>query len=205
MRILVLGATGGTGRCIVQQALEQGFEVTAFARRPLGSASERLRALQGDVLDPAQLEVAVAGQRAVLWAIGAKPWSRAARHLCSDGTHNLVRTMQAAKVERLVCESALGVGDSRTAGLYARMLRLILRARVRDKERQEEIIRSSGLEWTIVRPTILTNGPRTGHYRVGKDLQVGLFPRISRADVADFMLKALGDDSYIRKAVGITY
>ena len=205
MRVLVLGATGGTGLCLVQQALEQELTITAFARRAFGSATQRLRVIQGDVLEPAQVEAAVVGHDVVLWAIGARPWKRAARHVCSDGTRNLVAAMKAAGVRRLVCESAFGVGDSKAGGPYARILRLLLRVRVLDKEGQEQIIRTSELEWIIVRPTILTSGPKTGRYRAGPNLRAGVLPRISRADVADFMLKQLRDNTYLRKAVAITY
>jgi putative NADH-flavin reductase len=93
---------------------------------------------------------------------------------------------------------------TRSGGPYARILRIVLRARVRDKEMQERSIFTSSVDWVIVRPTILTNGPATGRYRVGTDLQVGLFPRISRADVADFMLRQIDDRTFLRLAVGIT-
>src|SRR5258706_10169276 len=112
--------------------------------------------------------------------------------------------MQLAGVRRFICESAFGGAGSRRDGPYARIVRIVLRTRVRDREIQERRIFGSSVDWVIVRPTILTNGPRTNTYRVGTDLRIGLFPRISRADVANFMLHQLNDQTYLRQAVGIT-
>ena len=201
----MLGATGGTGRCLVSYALARGHAVTALIRRE-GPGTEvfgAVRVVVGDVLDPSCVEAIVADQDAVLWAIGPRSGGPA-EHLCSGGTKNVLWAMQRAGVRRLICETAFGVGDSRWGGPYARCLRMVRRARVLDKERQEQRIRDSGVEWVIVRPTILTNGPRTGTYRVGADLHVGLFPRVARADVADFMLRQLDDTALLGQALGIT-
>jgi uncharacterized protein YbjT (DUF2867 family) len=102
-------------------------------------------------------------------------------------------------------ESAFGVGDTATGSPYSRLLRVIVPAEIRDKEQQEQVIRESGLDWVIVRPTILTNGPLTERYRVGTDVRVWLAPRISRADVAHFMLGQLDGRNYVGNAVSITY
>jgi uncharacterized protein YbjT (DUF2867 family) len=112
--------------------------------------------------------------------------------------------MQMAGVPRFICESAFGVTGSRVDGPYAKIIRIVLRSRIRDKELQERRIFASSVDWVIVRPTILTNGPATGRYRAGADLRVGLFPRVSRADVADFMLRQLDDPTLHRQTVGIT-
>lgn len=205
MRVLILGATGGTGRWLVRGALAGGHDVTAFVRRetPALASTQRLRIVIGNVLQTHSVEAAVRGHDAVMWAIGASSRD-SAKHLCSEGTKNVLWAMQTAGVRRFICESAFGVTGSRLDGPYARILRIVLRTRLRDKEMQEQRIFASSVDWLIVRPTILTDGPATGRYRVGADLRVGLFPRISRADVADFMLRQLDEPTLHRQTVGIT-
>lgn len=205
MRVLVLGATGGTGRCLVREALARGHDVTAFVRRetPGFDSTARLREFIGNVLQAHSVEAAVRDHDAVFWAIGARV-TDSAKNLCSEGTKNVLWSMQMAGVRRFICESAFGVADSRRDGPYARILRIVLRTRLRDKEMQERRIFASPVDWVIVRPTILTNGPATGRYRVGTDLRVGLFPHISRADVADFMLGQMDDPTLHRQTIGIT-
>jgi putative NADH-flavin reductase len=209
-KILILGATGGTGRQLVAQALERGHQAAAFARNPqqVRTRHERLTVAQGDVLDYRSLEVAVIGQGAVLSALGHKRWFYPNRIL-SNGTRNLVRAMETHGVRRLVCETALGIGDSRgRAGLYYSLFvaPFILPFYFRDKERQEEIIRASSLDWVIVRPGMLTNGRRRRRYRHGAQVGHWLWTcRISRADVADFMLRQLGDGTYLRSSPGVCW
>lgn len=209
-RILIVGATGGTGRELVTQALERGHRVTAFARRPqrVRLHHQRLTIAPGDVLDYGSVEDAVRGQGAVLSALGHKRWFYPNRIL-STGTRNLVRAMEAYGVRRLVCETALGIGDSRgRAGLYYTLLvaPLILPFYFRDKERQEDIIRDSPLDWVIVRPGMLTNGRRRRRYRQGPHVGHWFWTcRISRADVADFMLRQLGEDTYLRGSPGVCW
>lgn len=208
MRVLIVGATGGTGRQLVSQALEAGHLVTAFVRAPnrLRIRQERLSVAQGNVLDYSSLETAVRRQEGVLCALGHKRWFYPNRIL-SLGTQNLVRAMEAQGVRRLVCETALGIADSRgRAGLAYTLFvaPMILPFYFRDKERQESIIRASDLDWVIVRPGALTNGPRRGGCRHGPHVGHWLWTcRISRADVADFMLRQLTDNMYLRRAPGI--
>lgn len=206
-RILVVGATGGTGRRIVAQALERGLEVTAFVRDPAKLAIEdpRLTVRRGDVLDEASVEAAIRGQDAVLCALGHKRYLGPTRIL-SDGTRNLLAAMERHGVPRLVCETSLGIGDSAgRMGLYYTFLVIpvVLPFYYWDKTRQERAIARSGVEWTIVRPGALTDGERTGRIRHGR---VGSFlwtVRISRADVAAFMLDQLAPGAYGRTAVGV--
>jgi len=209
MRLLIIGATGGTGRLLVAQALERGHQVTALARKPASVRlqHERLRVVGGDVLDYASVERAVRGQDAVLSALGHKRWFYPNRIL-SDGTRNLLRAMEALGVRRFVCETSLGVGDSRgRMGLYYTLfvIPFILPLYYWDKSRQERLIRASPLDWTIVRPGVLTNGPRRGRYRHGPRVGSWIWTvRISRTDVADFMLNQLTDDTYLRSAPGVS-
>lgn len=206
--LLIVGATGGTGRQLVTQALALGHRVTALARDPgkLAIVHDRLRIAAGDVLDPPSLRSAMSGCDAVLCALGHKQFLRPTRIL-SDGTRNILDAMKAEGVRRFVCETSLGVGDSfGRMGLYYTLfvIPFILPFYYRDKYRQERVIRDSDLDWTIVRPVVLTDGPRRGRYRHGDDVGSWILTRrISRADVADFMLKQLGDDTGIRRAVGL--
>ena len=209
MKLLVFGSTGGTGRELVSQSLEQGHEVTAFARDParVGVTHPKLMTVQGDVLDYSSVERALRGQDAVLSALGTRKLGKS--DVLSSGTRNIIRAMEAAGVRRFVCESSLGVGDSRgqMGPLYTYLvIPLFLRNIYADKEVQERLTRESALDWVIVRPAVLTNGPRTRVYQawVGK-AGGALKGKISRADVADFMLKQVKGDSYLRKTPGLSY
>jgi uncharacterized protein YbjT (DUF2867 family) len=208
-RILVVGATGGTGRELVAQALERGLVVTALVRDPsrLPVADERLSVVRGDVLDPASLEAAMRGQEAVLCALGHRRYFHPTRIL-SRGTRNILRAMEAHGVRRIVVETSLGIGDGAgRMGLYYTLLviPLVLPFYFRDKARQERIIAESRSEWIIVRPGALTNDRARGRVRHG--LGVGSFirtVRISRADVAGFMLDQLGSNAHRQSAVAIS-
>lgn len=207
-KVLIIGATGGTGRQLVSQALERGYEVTALVRNAsrLQQQDPRLRVVVGNVLDYASVETAVRGQDAVVSALGHKQFFRPTRIL-SDGTRNVLRAMEAHSVRRIVCETTLSLGNSAgRLGLKYTLFNtpVILPFYFWDKTRQETVIAASAAEWVIVRPGELTNGPRTGTYRQGND--VGSYiatVKVSRADVAEFMLNQLSDNPNLRKAVGI--
>jgi putative NADH-flavin reductase len=210
MRILIVGATGGTGRELVEQALERGHHVTALARNPakVKHTHEHLTVVKGDVMHPASLAAAVRGQDAVVCALGHKRWLGPSKIL-SQGTRNLVDAMKAAGVKRLVVETALGVGDSAgRLGLYYTLFTIpfILPFYWYDKGRQERMVRQSGLDWVIVRPGQLTNGRKRGVYQHGPRVGNYLWSvSISRADTADFMLNQLSETPYLRTAVGVCY
>lgn len=209
MKILVLGSTGGTGLELLDQGLEDGHQVTAFARRPAAVTLKHanLRVQQGDITDRASVATAMQGQDAVLCALGVRQIGR--NTILSDGTRNLIQAMEKNGVKRLVVESSLGVGDS--AGQLGPLhnffiLPLILKHIFRDKETQESLVRASSLDWIIVRPAILTNGPRTGRYKAGfAPAERSIKAKISRADTAEFMLKQLTDDKYLRQTPGLSY
>ncbi len=210
MKLLIIGATGGTGRALVEQALERGHNVTAFVRNPAGPAvqHDRLVVARGDILDPASVEAAVRGQDAVLCALGHKRWFYPNRIL-SDGTGHLIRAMESLGVRRLVCETSLGIGDTwgRMGAYYTLFVGVfILPFYFFDKLRQERLIRASSLDWVIVRPGALTNGAKRGRLRHGTDVGHWLWTvRISRADVAGFMLDQLTDDAYLRRTPGVSW
>ena len=207
MRVVVFGATGSVGRHVVEQGLGRGHEVAAFVREPskLGLAHERLTVFRGDVLDGASVGRSVRGQEAVLCSIGAgrKGGVRA------EGTRNIVRAMEGAGVRRLVCQSTLGAGESSgNLDFFWKhvMFGFLLRGAFADHEQQEAHVRGSDLDWTIVRPAAFTDGERTGEYRHGfSATKKGLRLKISRADVAGFMLDQLADEAYLRQAPGLSY
>lgn len=210
LRILIIGATGGTGRELVRQALEQGHQVTVFVRKPQKMKIEHpnLRVKKGNVLDYASIEEAMRDQSAVLCALGHKRFFYPSRVL-SKGTANILRAMKTCNVPRLVCESSLGLGNSigRLGLLYTFLVvPLLLPFIFYDKVRQEQLIEESETDWAIIRPGVLTNAPARGKYRHGRNVGNCLWTnRIARGDVADFMLKQLTDDDYIGSAVGVVW
>ena len=205
MNIVVFGSTGKTGLELVKQALEQGHTVRAFARTPAKMTLEdsRLEVFQGDVLNPDEVEAAVQGQDAVVCALGGGP----VRHttLRSEGTRHIISAMKAQGVQRLVVVTSMGTNESwqqlRTVGKL--FFRLFLKDVIKDHGKQEDRVRESGLAWTILRPSRLTDDPRTGVYTASTDLSVKA-GRIARADVADFALTCLTDDSHLGEAVAVT-
>ncbi len=218
MRLTIFGATGPTGRRLVERAIAEGHEVTAFVRDPsrMRMNHEHLSVVVGDARDAARVEEAVAGREAAVSALGGGPSNplhprRPGRTggPSSAGARRIVAAMEKHGVRRFVCQSAWGAGESKdsldAAGwIFMKVLvPPFLRDEYADKDLQEEIIRESGLDWVIVRPMILTNGPWTGSYRAGVDLKPGLRPWISRADVAEFLLRQLRDDAFLRRAPAI--
>ncbi|WP_280431376.1 NAD(P)-dependent oxidoreductase [Nocardia brasiliensis] len=206
MKIAVFGATSTVGRLVVEQALAEGHQVTAFTRSAAGLTQrhERLDIVEGDVLDSNSVQRAVAGQDAVLVSLGAgrKGVIRA------EGTRAVIEAMNRTGVKRLIVQTTLGVGDSK-ANLnflwkYV-MFGLLLRQAFADHVQQEAYVRASDLDWTIVRPSAFTDGPRTGGFRRGFPAgERGLTLKITRADIAGFMLEQLTDTTYLRQAPGIS-
>jgi len=207
MRLLVFGATGGTGRALLDQGLAQGHQVTAFVRNPAALAARPgLTIVEGNVADAAAVGRAMTGQEAVLSALGPRGGNYG---VLPGGMQNMVAAMSQLGIRRLIYVSSFGVGDSLAQmGWVARkiVVPLFLRKALDEKEIEEGIIRASGLDWIIVRPGGLNDGPRTGVYRCIIDPRVLVGqPRISRPDVADFILHNLADERFLRCAVGLTY
>jgi putative NADH-flavin reductase len=207
MKILVIGATRGIGRCLAEQAVEAHDEVTVLVRDPLRIPDRHpnLRVIRGDILDRSSVEQAVKGQEAVCIVVGIPP-TRKPVHVFSEGARTVVDAMKIFGVNRLVCVTGIGAGESRGHGgfLYDRIVQpLLLKTNYADKEKQEEIVRASPISWTVVRPGFLTNGPRTGHYRVVTDMTGVTARKISRADVADYLLKELKTGADVGKNVFI--
>lgn len=210
MKLLIIGATGKTGRKLVQFGLEQGHTLTALVRSPrkLNMMHANLNVEKGNVLDTEDLARCIEGQDAVLCALGHKRFF-VKTSILSRGTSNLLNAMKNNRVKRLICITSLGINDSRfKLGLYYTLFTIpvILFFYFRDKAKQERMIRESDLDWTIIRPGQLTDGKRRGTYRHGPNKgSYVLTNTISRADVADFMLSQLKDTTYLRKTTGITY
>ncbi len=205
MRVLVFGASGRTGRLVVKESLERGHQVLAFVRSSpkLDLSHPQLTVVSGDVTSAPDVDLAVQRSDAVVSTLGRA--SNSPLNVCSVGVANMVGSMSKHGIRRLICLSDYGNGETRTRGLYARFLWLLIRAHLEDKEKMEETVRSSGLDWTIVRATILTDGAKTETYRVGPEIKVGLVPKISRHDLADFIAKQLTDVSFIRSSPSISY
>lgn len=210
MRLLVIGATGGTGREIVREARAKRHEVTALVRSRAKAAPvlPDIRLEEGDARDPAALRRALDGCDAVVSALGARrPTLIRPVTLFSDGTRALIAAMAERGVRRLVCITGLGAGDSVGHGgfLYDRMIQpLVLRTIYQDKDRQEALIRQSALDWVIVRPTVLTNKPATGRVRALVDLAGFRGGKIPRADVARFVVAQANSDTWLRRTPLIT-
>lgn len=209
--VLVIGATGPTGIEICKQALQAGLQVRVLVRTPSRLPADLLLGVdvvQGDVLNGESLATALRGVDAVVSALGT-PLQRKPVTLLSQGTRNMVQAMAQTGVSRLLCITGMGAGDSRGHGgfLYDRIiLPLLLREIYLDKDRQEQVVRESGLAWTLIRPAFLTNGPLTGHYRcLMQFVQGERMGKIARADVAHFVVQELVQGKYCGQVANLTY
>ena len=209
MRIIVFGATGGTGKQLVEQALAAGYEVVAYARNPskLNVSHERLNVVQGELSDAALIETAVKGTDAVLSALGPRGGSK--NKPLTQGMQNIITAMKKQGVRRLIVTSTLSAKDSndkpdfKTKALV-NLVKTTMHATYEDIVNAAETVRTSDLEWTIVRLAALNNKPKSGKVKAGYvgTGEVGM--SISRADIADFMLKQINDTKYLRQAPAIS-
>jgi putative NADH-flavin reductase len=210
MRVVIFGASGATGRWLIAQALGRGHSVTAFVRDPsrLDGLPSEVRVAQGDVADAKSVARSLVGQDGVLCALGAATPLRRDATLV-EGVRHIVRAMEEHRVPRLVYLSFLGVAEGRrqlsTLGRYL-VAPLLMRNVVADHEAKESVIQATTLDWIIVRPPRLTDGPRRGVYRAGLSIRArSIVPRISRADLADFILRQLVEDTYLHRAPAVMY
>ena len=203
MKLLILGATGGTGQQLVIQALEQNHQVSVLIRDPqkFKLTHDRLEIIRGNVLDQLLLTKTVEGKDAVLSALGVGK-SLKSRDLISNAAKVLIQAMNAKNVKRLIFISAFGVGETfKYASLIQQLIfKLPLKNIYADKAKADEEVRKSNLEWTLVYPVLLTNNPRTDTYRVEENFKMKGMPKISRASVADFMLRQVTDNRFVRKS-----
>ncbi len=205
MKIIVFGATGGTGREIIRQATEQGHTVSAFVRSREALADyPDVRIFQGDVFDPATVSEAIRGHRAVFSALGPRTLKKS--RLLARAVPIIVAGMQQHYVSRLIVLGASGAqpGYGKYQNGFSRMAlwliaHTILRHPFADQAAQERFLAASDIDYTIVRPPRLTNGPHTRNYRVVPDALPPGGHRISRADTAHFMLQQLTDPRFHRQ------
>jgi putative NADH-flavin reductase len=207
MRLAIFGATGGTGLEVTRQALEKGHSVRVLLRNPnrMPLSNEKMRIVLGNVLDHESVTKTILGADAVLSCLGQRNLMRNTR-VVSVGTHLIMSVMKEQGVRRVVVESASGAGESLAqASLLQRVIfATLLWAPYQDKNLMEPDVKASGLEWTLVRPTALTNGQRTGKYVVS----VGTAPKtfsVTRADVATAMLRAVEERLWIGEAPTVTW
>lgn len=210
MKVIVFGSTGTIGKHLISQALEQGHEVTAFCRQPEKLAefsNTSLNIAVGDVMKPEEVAKAVNGHEVVYVSLGSGKSRKG--NVRSQGTLHIIEAMKQTGVKRLICQTTLGNGKSRAnLNFFWKyiMFGWFLKEVYLDHERQEQYVRESGLDWTIVRPAAFTDGEKTSRYRHGfSPTDRTLTLKISRADVADFMLKLSGQSQYLHQAPGLSY
>ena len=204
MELAIFGASGRTGRPLVQQALDAGHDVIALVRTPatFPLKHERLTVVQGDAMNAADVDEVVQGADAVLSTLGQT--KNSPKDLQTVATKNIVAAMQKYGITRLVSLTGAGVdAPEDQPKLINHVIKFALKslsgAVLADAEQHAKVLQNSTLDWVIVRGPMLTEGPHTGKYRVGW-VGVNTGTRISRADVADFMLKQVTDNTYLHKA-----
>lgn len=207
MIVAVFGGTGGTGRQVIEQALDAGHDIRALVRNPaaladLAAAHPTLTLVAGDCREAAPVADCIAGTEAVICVLGSRS---GAAPIEAIGTREIIAAMQAQGVRRLIAVTSMGVGDSiaQVPAFFRVLMRLTLKQIMAAKEEQEALIRATDLEWTIVRPGGLTDGPRTGRYRSGTDPSIKA-TRVARADVAEFVVQQLDDLQYVRQTPAIS-
>ena len=209
MKITVFGATGGTGRQIIEQALASGYQVVAYARNPskLNIRNELLTIMQGELSDQALIEQAVSGAGAVISTLGPRGGSKG--KTLTEGMRNIIAAMRRQGVRRLIISSTLSARDPNDqpelrARILVALVKLTMHAAYEEIVGVAEAVRASDLDWTIVRLTLLNDKPRSGKVRAGYMGRGEVGTWISRSDVADFMLRQIGDTRYLRQAPAIS-
>lgn len=205
MKLALFGATGRTGHLLLEQALASGHEVSALIRdsNKISGRHERLKLLEGNAHDASKVEAVVADAEVVLCTLGHTATS--AKDVLAVSMKHILSAMTQTGVRRLIVETGAGLRDKQdpppSVGdrVMVRLLLLFARDMFEDAGRQAELIRASDLDWVLVRAPRLTNKPRTGDYRAGY-LKLGPKSNISRADVADFMLRQISEDTYLKQA-----
>jgi putative NADH-flavin reductase len=209
MRITIFGATGGTGKQLVEQALEAGNDVVAYVRNPskLDMNHKHLTIVQGELTDQALIERAVRGANAVISVLGPRGGSKSKP--LTEGMQNIIAAMKKQGVRRLIISSTLSAKDPNDlpefrARALVNLVKLTMHAAYEEIISVAETVRASDLDWTIVRLTMLNDKPKSGKVRVGYVGKGEVRTWISRADVADFMLKQVEDTKYLRQAPAIS-
>lgn len=205
MKVLVVGAAGKTGTAAVEQAIAAGHEVTALVHSAEKYTNPNVRVVEGDATDSATVDKAVASQDAVLDTIGGKaPYKTTT--LEQSAARAIVASMQRNRVRRLIVVSMAGEGESlANTSFYERLLMsTFLRGADKDKAAMESVVEASNLDWVILRPPILSDDAATGNIRVISTESGETAHKITRADLAAFMVAQLSSDEHLGKAVTIT-
>jgi uncharacterized protein YbjT (DUF2867 family) len=208
MNVVIFGSTGPTGQHLIRQALSSGHHVTAFARTPnkVTVTHERLRVHKGDVGDPASVDAAIKGQDAVVSALGSGVWSK--ERVRERGTQGILRAMDNHGVSRLVVLSSFGVGDTHAElPFFLRyfLVPLYLARAFRDCAAMEKHLSASDHQWVVARPPFLTNDPGVGSVQtLTPQTMSSLAMKVSREDVAQFMLEQLSSDAWVHKHAPIS-
>jgi putative NADH-flavin reductase len=204
MKIIVFGASGGVGQQVVKQALAANYEVTAFVRDPekLPLQHLKLTVVQGDGLDEQAVSSAIIGHHAVICCVGSR--GLGATTLMSDIVRHIISGMVNNGIDRIIYVASAGI-HKELKGIIGRLVGFTLRHVLADHHRAYELLRSSGLRYTIARPMQLSNGEQTGVYRESREGIPSRGQKISRADVAHFLLKALKDNAYVNQSIGLVY
>jgi len=208
MKIAIFGGTGRTGQHLVQEALSKGHQVVALARTPskLSVKNPSLSVIQGDVTNAQAVEHTITGVEAVISVLG--PTNNEPTFEVSQGMTNILAAMKKQGVRRLIISAGAGVGDPNDAPkLFNHVMNFLLKVMAKnvlaDMSKVVELVRTSDLEWTVVRLPMLTDDPKTGNVKVGY-VGKGMGSRIARTDIADFMLAQLSDKTYVRKSPAIS-
>lgn len=216
MKVLVVGATGGSGRATVEELLSAGHEVTAFARRPdaLPVTSELLKIFQGDVMKPGDVERAVHGQDAVIVTLGItenallvrmRGSARTPLDVRSAGTRNVIAAMRKHGVRKLVVQTTYGVGETRgrLPLTWKLIFSLLLKPQIADTELQERAVRESGLDWVLAQPVSLTDGVNEGTPFASPEGDARVM-KVSRRSVGRFLVEAAESAKYIGRSVALS-
>lgn len=199
MRIVVFGATGGTGQEAVAQALAAGHQVTAVVRRSdaLPERPDLQIVVVPDLNRSDLVDRAVSDHDVVISALGTH--AKGPVSVCTDGIRSIIGAMSRSGVRRLIVVSAYGAAETHDGSLYSLVLWATLGDKMRDKEAMERLIQASALDWTIVRPPALRDKPHTGLYRTGTDLKIRVTSAVPRADLADFLVREATTPSYVHQ------
>ncbi|MDQ3846151.1 MAG: SDR family oxidoreductase [Bacteroidota bacterium] len=214
MKVFILGATGALGRTVTKLALEKGIDVKAFVRNPakVSVQNSKLEIVQGNILNESDVNNAIKGVDAVIWTIGHENKKAAKKTMamdtCSRGSRYVINAMNTHNLKRFIAVSSWGVGEDnrkRTPLFFKHFIfRFVLNKEFADKEKQEEIIRSSNTDYTIIRPSRLTNSVKNCGLQVGHALHYSHFSNTPRALLADFILKIIRDNSFVRETVEVS-
>jgi putative NADH-flavin reductase len=200
MKLAIFGASGATGRLLVEQALAAGHDVTVLLRSAGSLALDdvRVQRIVGQLDQPDAVAAVVQGADAVISVLGVRKGG--ALTVCTDGIRSMLQAMQHTGTQRLIALSAYGASETRDHSWFIRLVRKIIREKMRDKDAMEKLVRASTTDWTLVRPPALTNGAVTGAYRASTSLKPGITGRLSRADLAGFMLSVAERGDFLHQA-----